>query len=888
MAIDLLETQLRIPPEPHHHLLRTQLVNALERGVPQHTLTTVLAPAGYGKTTLVAQWARTTHLPVAWVSISDDVNDVERFLRYLVTAWGAIRPEILDNDIHLRLRAIMPDIDAVLAAFVNSASSVPDHTVFVLDDVHLLEDEAIHHALTFLFDHLPSNLHFVLAGRGAPPLPLPRYRARGTLLELGASDLGFAIDESKTFLNDLMGLDVDDENLATLHTQLEGWAAGLHLTALTLREPGETGRSPVISGRHRFIADYLQQDVLARLPGKVRQFLLQTSILDRLSGPLCDAVTGRDDSQVMLELLERDNLFIVPLDEQREWYRYHRLFSDALHQTLLREGADDLPGLHQRAARWHLDARLPEPAFQHAVAANDDETGFEIFDRYANVLLNTGQRRLLQQWLDEIPPRWRERYPVFGLSEAGLLIFSGAFEAGLRRIEEIEQRLTASSADDAPAQLGRVTAIRCFIACMQNDLPQAEMLADRAMRELPDEDLGFRPGIFTALGDTYRRNGFWRKAKDSYLTALGFTHAPMVRMHAAHIFGALADLELRQGRLHTAANHWEHAREVVQAREHWGHLPLPLFGWIELRLGEILYEWNRLEDARAHLERGVERAGFGGDVQAVVAGSVIFSRLKLTDGDIAGAEALLEQARPLVEAAALPDWTGRFERAQVDLWLARNERRTAAAWAEAKLTEDAREARPESEPTRLALARVMILKGDEPSLDRAATVLDRLIEASVATDRKGVQIEALAMQALVQQQRGAPSGAMTSLEHALRLAEPEGYVRLFADLGLPMARLLQEARSRGVMPQYVVTLLEAFGIAPGPTGRRETLPEPLSAREREVLQRIAAGLTNREIADLLFISAETVKKHTGNIYGKLGVRGRTEAVARGRTLDLLD
>lgn len=782
----------------------------------------------------------------------------------------------------------MPDIDAVLAAFVNSANTVPEHTAFVLDDVHLLEDEAINRTLTFLLDHLPSNLHFVLTGRGTPPLPLPRYRARGALLELDASNLGFAIDESKAFLNDLMGLDVGDEDLATLHTQLEGWAAGLQLAALTLRQSGETGWLPVISGRHRFIADYLQQDVLARLPAVVRQFLLQTSILDRLSGQLCDAVTGRDDSQAMLEMLERDNLFIVPLDERREWYRYHRLFADALHQAMLREGAHDLPGLHRRAARWYLEARLPEPAFQHAVAADDDETGFEVFDRHANVLLNTGQRRLLQQWIDEIPPRWRERYPVFGVSEAGLLIFSGNFEAGLRRIDDVEQRLTASSADNAPAQLSRVTAIRCFIACMQNDLPQAEMLADRAMRELPDEDLGFRPVIFTALGDTYRRNGLWSKAKDSYLTAMGFTHAPMVRVHAAHIFGALADLELRQGRLHAAADHWEHAREVVQNREHWGQLPLPVFGWVELRLGEILYEWNRLGDARAHLERGVERAGFGGDVQAVVAGSVIFSRLKLTDGDIDGAEELLERARPHVEASALPDWTSRFERAYVDLWLARNELRTAAAWADGMVADGAHEARPESEPARLALVRVLILKGDELALDRAAKMLDRLIEAAAADDRKGVQIEALAMQALVQQQRGAPSNAMTSLEHALRLAEPEGYVRLFADLGLPMARLIQEARSRGVMPDYVATLLEAFGVAPGPSGRRETLPEPLSAREREVLQRIAAGLTNREIADLLFISAETVKKHTGNIYGKLGVRGRTEAAARARDLDLLD
>jgi LuxR family maltose regulon positive regulatory protein len=887
MATDLVATKLRIPPEPHHELLRSPLVERLEREVPLHKLVSVSAPAGYGKTTLLAQWARASQFPVAWVSLGADDNDLERLLRSLLGAWTVVHPQIRDSEVSVRLGAMAPDIEAVLSAFINVGAEFLDQTVFVLDDVHLITDRAIHQAMTFLLDHLPPQLHMVLSGRGTVPVPLARYRVRAKLLEVHIDDLRFGVEEARGFLNDLMGLGLGADKVAALHTQLEGWPAGLQLAALSLRRSSEGEQSVSISGRHRFIADYLQQDVLAWLPADVYRFLLHTSILDRLSGTLCDAVTGRDDSQAMLERLERENLFIVPLDETREWYRYHRLFADVLQHELRRHIPDELPGLHRRAAHWYLEARLPETAFQHAVAADDDQTGLEIFERYANVFLNTGQLRTLQRWLDQLPTRWRDRYPIFGLAEAGILLFSGAFAAGLRRIDEVELRLTSSTSADAQSQLGRVAAIRCFVACMQNDLAQAERLAQRALRELPDEDVSFRPGIYAALGDTYRRNGYWREAKASYLTAMEFTYAPMVRMQTAHIFGALADLDLRQGRLRNAAEYWERALEAVQDPEQWGYLPLPVFGWVELRWGELLYEWNELDRARVHIERGLERAELGGDVPSRIAGAVISARLRLTEGDVDGAAALLARALPLVDPAVFPDWTSRFERCQLELWLAQDQLRSAVRWADAMLTEGSLEERPESEPARLALARVLILKGDSLSLDRASSVLDHLLEAAEHDGRVGVRIEGLALGALAHQQRGDRVAAMLALEHALRLAESEGYVRLFADLGLPMARLLQEARARHVMPDYVGTLLDAFDADPSSASGEGTLPEPLSAREHEVLQRIAAGLTNPEIAAELYISAETVKKHTGNIYSKLGVRGRTGAVARARELDLL-
>jgi LuxR family maltose regulon positive regulatory protein len=355
------------------------------------------------------------------------------------------------------------------------------------------------------------------------------------------------------------------------------------------------------------------------------------------------------------------------------------------------------------------------------------------------------------------------------------------------------------------------------------------------------------------------------------------------------MFGALADLELRQGHLGDAAAYWSKALAAIQDRENWGRIPLPVIGWVYLRVGELQYERNELPEAWDHLSRGLERAELGGDVRAMIAGYLIAGRLKLTEGDVDAATAYLERARPLLEQAPFPDWTSRFERYQLDLWLAQGRLRAAVAWVDETLTAGVLEARSESEVAQLALTRVLIVKGDAPARDRALALLTRLLRDAEAEGRAGVQIEALALWALAHWQSGNRAGAMVSLERALRLAEPEGYVRLFADLGHPISRLLQEARSRDVMPDYVARLLAACGADLANAALTiGTPPEPLSVREQEVLKLIAAGLTNREIAETLSISPETVKKHTGSIYGKLGVRGRTEAALRAGRLDVLD
>jgi LuxR family maltose regulon positive regulatory protein len=591
----------------------------------------------------------------------------------------------------------------------------------------------------------------------------------------------------------------------------------------------------------------------------------------------------------MLEILERENLFLMPLDDTREWFRYHRLFADFLREELYRRHPDQVADLHRRAARWHLAHHLPEQAFRHASDANDAALVIQILERYFAAKLLGGEINVVQRWLEALPAEWHVHYPMIGLIRVGILISTGQFDASVIHLDEIEHGLKSAGNANMRRQRARVIALRCFIACFQNDLARAETLADEALRELPEEDISFRPGVYGALGDTYRRHGRWEEAKECYSKLLDFTHTPVFRVEAVHVFGALADLELRQGHLRTAAGFWRKALAAIQGPKSWGRFPLPVTGWVYIRMAEILYEWNALAEAWDHLSRGLERAELGGDVRAMIAGYLIAGRLMLTQGDVQGATEYLEQTRPLVESTQFSHWISRFERFQLELWLALDSLRAAVNWTDEMLRDDALAGRPEREIAQLAIARVLIVKGDAESIQRTLVLLEQLLQAAEKEGRMGVYIEGLALQALARWRRGKRAGALAALERGLRLAEPQGYVRLFADMGLPMVRLLQEARSRDMMSDYVEELLAAYSSTlPLPLSTQNALPEPLTPREEEVLELLAAGLTNPEIAEQLVISPGTVKKHAGNIYGKLGVHNRTEAAARARELGLFD
>lgn len=865
---------------------RERLVASLEQGVARHKLILLSAPAGYGKTTLLAHWAQASQYPVAWLSVSQEDNVLDRFLCYLLAAWEHIEPDVRNSPLGLILSANEPVIDAALTAFINVANQRSAHLVFVLDDYHVIEDHSIHQALAFLLDHLPPTLHFALATRATPQLPLARYRARHELLELRAGDLQFAANETVDFLQDHMQLALPADELAAVHTRLEGWAAGLQMVALSRQGRLSAGDALVVSGKHRFIVDYLMEDVLATLPADRKRFLLQTSILDRLCGSLCNAVTEEAHGQETLQLLEQDNLFLMPLDDSREWFRYHQLFAEFLQHELQRRRPEEIATLHGRAARWYLAHDLPEQAFQHAVAGGDLALVIQLFERYFPPMAVRGELRALARWLEVLPAAWHAAHPMIGLAQVYTWLHTGQFEQGMRFLDEVE-RWARALGEGTRQELARVTAVRCIVACFQNDLAQAETYADLALQDLPDTDLYLRRGIYGSLGDTYRRNGHWKEARQCYLKTLDAPHTPTFHTESVVAFGALADLDLRQGQLQGAAAYWRRALAIISDRRSWGSLPLSLIGWVHMRMGEICYEWNELGKASDHLSQGLERVELSGDAQTLFASYLITSRLKLTLGDFAAAGVYLERARPLIERAPFPDWVGRFERLKLEVWLAQRQFRVAVDWATGMLETGERVGQTVGAETQLAIARALIAKKDAPSLERDLALLRPLLQRAETEGRMGIAIEALALQALACSRRGDHAGAMVALERALRIAEPEGYVRLFADLGLPMAQLLQEARTRAVLPEYVEKLLAAFdGDRAIPATR--PLPGPLSQREQEVLKLIAAGLTNREIAETLIISPETVKKHTGSVYSKFGVSNRTEAANRARELGLLE
>lgn len=885
MESSLLRSKLKIPPAPHRLVSRERLLGALDSSLPTCKLALVCAPAGYGKTTLVAHWARNTALRVGWLTVDSEDNDVETFLRYLYTAWELIQPDIHTSTLGVLLDGMTPNIDAVLAAFINAASELANDQVLVIDDYHLVAESGIHEALTYLIDHLPESLHLVIATREEPPFPVSRYRARQELLELRTDDLQFQREETGAFINRELGLELSDTRIESLQDQAEGWIAGLQLVSLTLGGNGRDSRA-TITGRHRFIADYLRADVLDRLPDQTRQFLLHTSIVDRMCASLCDVVTAKTNAQGQLEWLERHNLFTMPLDDEREWFRYHRLFTDVLRDELSRHPQDERDELHRRAATWFLRQDMPEQAFDHALAANDIELVVQILERYVQVKMFSGQVKILLAWLHAIPGEWFAIEPLFILFKSAVNVVTGQFDACVSCLDVVEQAIH-STEKKRPEVLARVTAMRCYVACFRNDLAQAESFADVALDTLVAADESYRAGIYGALGDTYRRNGYWAQAHEQYLLALEHFDNPEGFIQAVHAFGALADLELRQGRLRAAADYWRKALARIGDKRLWGAYPLPLIGWVHIRLGEILYEWNDLEAAQDAAAGGRKRAELGGDPRSIIAGGLLAARLHLAHGELDAAEKVVEQLQPMVSDAQFPDWSSEFEHRRVEVWLAQSKLRTAVTWSDDALGNDATR-QPDREPLRLALARVLVVKGDTEANERALKLLDREIDAATAGGRTGIEIRARAIRSLAMWNLGDRATALTSLEHALRLAEPEGYIRTFVDLGLPMARLLQEARDRKVMPDYVVRLLSSYDadVAPG-LPAKQRLSEPLSARELEVLRKLAAGLTNREIADALFISPETVKKHTGSIYGKLGVRSRMEAVARCRELDLL-
>jgi LuxR family transcriptional regulator, maltose regulon positive regulatory protein len=909
-ALDpLVGTKLRPPRTPRELVARPRLLGRLERD-PERRLTLLSAPAGFGKTTLLGEWVGNRAgggRPVAWVSLDEGDNDPVRFLSYLVAAVKTTGEERFGEGVLAAIRSAEPPrMEAVLGALINEIADLPGEVAVVLDDYHLIDSEDVHTVVSFLLERLPEAAHLVVSGRVDPPLPLARLRARGQMAELHASDLRFTREEAAAFLGGAMDLDLSSEDAAALEGLTEGWVAALQLAALSMRDREDvSGFVRSFSGGHRNVFDFLAEEVLGGQAEPVQSFLLETSVLGSLSGPLCDAVTGRDDGRRILDRLERENLLVVPLDDQRRWYRYHHLFADFLRARLERERPGKQTTLHRRASEWYEDNGLVVEAVRHTLSAGDHERAARLIEQGLGETWYRGEVVTLLGWLRALPEEAMRRRPLLLVWYAATLMLVGRLEdvepllekaegvVGRSKEGEGEEPPPGTGEDDPHHVLATAASVRSLHARFRGDPSGAVEHARRALALLPADNLNPRPFAALCLAEAYRA------ADDPEAATAAFAETARLGRAAGHDYialtamGSLAHFRMAQGLLREADASLRQALGFAVER---GAELLPAVGRVRIGMGDLLYERDDLDASERELALGMELAERAGELEVLVRGQMALSRARRARGDAEGALAAAHEAKRLARDSGAPEaiaeaalWGVRLHLTADEIWTAASDLEFAPGACDVS--------RSTREAERLGRARLLIAREDH---DGALRLLDRAHETVEGANgrRSKKVIEALTLRALALWAKDDNTRAVDVMGRALSLGEPEGYVRTFVDEGPPMAVLLSgvlEAHQRGgsgpadaVPTHYLRKLLAALerevsGAAPPAEG----LLEPLSERELEVLQLIAAGKTNRQVATELFVSVGTVKTHVNNAYRKLDAHSRTQAVARARDLNLL-
>jgi LuxR family transcriptional regulator, maltose regulon positive regulatory protein len=905
MAGPLLATKLHVPRRPRSLVARPRLGERLSRGA-ESALTLVSAPAGFGKTTLLTQWLAAVAADgrsVAWLSLDQRDNDPELFWTYLVGALKTVAQGAGASALSL-LQPPQPPTEAGLATLLNDLDALPVDVVLVLDDYHVIEARGVQDGMAFLLEHLPPQIHLVIASRADPALPLARLRGRGELVEIRAADLRFTPNEAAAYLNEVMGLVLTAPDVAALEERTEGWIAALQLAALSLQ-----GREDIatfiagFAGDDRYIVDFLAEEVLQRQPEHVQQFLLQTSILDRLSGRLCDAVTGQDGGQAKLAALERGNLFLVPLDDRRRWYRYHQLFADVLQARLLDEQPGDLPGLHRRASAWYEQNGEPPEAIRHALAAGDFGRAADLVEQAIPAMRRTRQEVAVHDWLRALPEELVRVRPVLSVGLAGALLAEGELDGVETRLQDAEELLdtTAGIRQGSPAPAAEMVVVddegfrrlppmielyRAALALALGDVPGTVRHARRALELSPgDEHLG-RAAAAGLLGLAFWASGDLEAGHEAYAECMaGLRRAG----HIADTFGcaiALADIRLTQGRLGEARRTYEQA--LQRAAEPGGPV---LRGTADMYVGlsELHRERNDLPAAMQNLLRSQQLGEHNGLPQNRYRWRVAMARIRQAEGDLSGALDALGEAERLYVGDFFPN-VRPVQALRARVLVAQGKLGEALGWARERGLSAEDDLSYLHEFEHITLARVLLARyaaeRAEGAIQEATQLLDRLLRAAGEGQRTGNVIEILVLQALAHQAEGDPPAALASLQRAVTLAQPEGYVRIFADEGPPMAPLLRAVAKQGTAPGYVRRLLAAVSRTEDSTPASQELIEPLSARELDVLRLLGTDLDGPEIARELVVSLNTMRTHTRNIYAKLGVSNRRAAVRRAQELGL--
>jgi LuxR family maltose regulon positive regulatory protein len=886
MSETLLQTKLYIPPLRPNRVPRQRLIERFNQGLHLgHKLTLISAPAGFGKTTLASEWVAACERPAAWLSLDEGDSDPTRFLTYLIAALQTLAPAIGEGILSALQSPQPPSMESILTPLLNDINHVAGNFILVLDDYHVVEAESVNKALAFLLEHLPPHMHLVIASREDPNLPLARLRARGQLSELRVKDLRFTTAEAAEFLNHVMGLNLSKEEIGSLDTRTEGWIAGLQLAAISMQgHKDAAGFITSFSGSHHFVLDYLIEEVLQQQSASVQSFLLRTSILDRLCGPLCDAVL-RDPAvsgQETLEYLQQANLFLIPLDNERRWYRYHHLFADLLRQRM-QQGIASPAGnewgsateLHRRASIWYEENGLEIEAFQHAAAANDVERAARLIEAEGMPLYYRGAAAPVLNWLASLPTTVLDARPALWVMYAWVLWITHQNS----RVEEKLQAAEAAIQGVEPNEknhnlIGQIAALWAMLAANEYQAETIITQSRRALNYLHPDNLSVRTAVTRTLGYAYHIQGDRAAAGRAYSEAISMSEASgniFINILATTGLGIIQETE---NQLYTAVGSYRRVLHLV------GDPPQPVACEAFFGLARIFYEWNDMDAAQEHGQQGVHLARQIESIDSFAAGELFLARLKISQGDLAGAAALLAEASNSVRRHNFLFQIPEVATVRL-LLLLRQGNLTAAAHL------------AEKHDLPLSQARVHLAQGDTAA---ALALLEPLRRQAEEKGWQDERLKVMVLQAVAHQAHGEQQMAARLLDEALALAEPGGFIRTFVDEGLPMAQLLSAAVAQGIMPDYTNKLLAAFADGTKEEGRTTPSPsaihpsslvEPLSKRELEVLQLIAQGLSNREISERLFVALSTVKGHNLRIFSKLEVQRRTEAVARARELGLL-
>lgn len=913
MSTPILATKLYVPPPRSKVVLRPRLIERLNDGL-HHKLTLISASAGFGKTTLISEWVAGCKRPVAWLSLNEGDNDLTRFLTYFIASLQTVAPSVGEAVLGLLQSPQPPPTEFMLTNLLNEIATLPDKFVLVLDDYHVLNAQPIDHALTFLLDHLPPQMHLVIATREDPHLPLTRLRVRGHLTELRVADLRFIATEAAEFLNQVMGLNLSVADVAELEARTEGWIAGLQLAAISMRGHEDTTRFiQSFTGGHHFVLDYLIEEVLQRQSKNVQAFLLSTSILDHLCGPLCDAILPGNpvSGQEILESIERSNLFLISLDNERRWYRYHHLFADLLRQRAATSlDGERLRELHTRASVWYENNGYESEAFHHAVTAEDFHRAANLAELAWQAMDSTFQLTVWLGWAKKLPDALIRARPMLSVAYAWSLMDVGELEASEARLRDAERwldatgtiraRLDGSSdvmviADETQIRVlpAMIAFVHAYNAQTQGDVVGTLKYADLALKLTPEDDHLRRAQATVILGLTHWTSGDLESARKALMEWIDRMQKIGNSVFAIATTFAVADIMVAQGCLRETVRTYEQSLQLATAHvEHMHRVTANMY----LGLAMVQHEMGYDEIAAAHLLKSRALGELTMLIDWPYRWHIAQSRLKESEGDLDAALDLLDAAKRLYVRNPVPD-VRPVEALKARIYVRQGRLNKALDWVRERglsVDDDLSYLR---EFEHMTLARVLIATYQHNHANHAILealgLLERLLQAAEASRRMGSVIEILVLQSLAYEARGSIDMALVSLERALTLAEPEGYVRLFVNEGPPMARLLYEALARGIEPDYVRQLLASCSAIKSqpPLSQSQKSDsefiEPLSARELEVLQYMAEGLNNQEIGSKLFLSPHTVKVHTRNIYAKLVVHNRTQAVVRARTLGLL-